>query len=55
MPFSNCSAPEEFQRHGNEIIEVLEGVIATADDLLVTGAGDTHEKALACGQAPAWV
>ena len=45
MPFSVCSAPEEFQRHVNEIIEGLEGV--TADDLLVIGAGNTHEEALA--------
>ena len=47
MPFGICSAPEEFQRHVNEIIEGLEGVTATADDLLVTGAGNTHEQALA--------
>ena len=47
MPFGICSAPEEFQRHVNEIIECLEGVTAIADDLLVTGAGNTHEEALA--------
>ena len=48
MPFGICSAPEEFQRHVNEIIEGLEGVTAIADDLLViTGAGNTHEEALA--------
>ena len=47
MPFGICSAPEEFQRHVNEIIEGLEGLTAIADDLLVTGAGNTHEEALA--------
>ena len=47
MPFGICSAPEEFQRHVNEIIEGLEGVAAIADGLLVTGAGNTHDEALA--------
>ena len=32
MPFGICSAPEEFQRHVNEIIKGLEGVTAIADD-----------------------
>ena len=41
------NAPEEFQRHVNEIIEGLEGVTAIVDDLWVTGAGNTHEEALA--------
>ena len=45
VPFGRCSAPEEFQRHLNEIFEGLEGVTAIADDLLVTG--NTHEEALA--------
>ena len=39
--------PDDFQRHVNEIIEGLEGITAIADDLLVTGAGSTHEEALA--------
>ena len=47
MPFGICKAPEYFHRHVNEIIEGLEGVAAIADGLLVTGAGDTHEEALA--------
>ena len=34
-------------RDVNEIIEGLEGITAIADDLLVTGAGNTHEEALA--------
>ena len=46
MPFGICSAPEEFQRHVNEIIKGLEGVTSIADDQLVTGAGNTHEEAL---------
>ena len=46
MPFDICSAPEEFQRHVIEIIKGLEGVTAMADDLLVTGAGDTYKEAL---------
>ena len=45
VPFGRCSAPEEFQRHLNEIFEGLEVVTAIADDLLVTG--NTHEEALA--------
>ena len=47
MHFGICSAPEEFRRHVNEIIEGLEGVAAIVDDLLVTGAGNTHLEALA--------
>ena len=47
MPFGICKAPEDFQRHVNEIIEGLEGVAAIADGLLVTGAGNTHLEALA--------
>ena len=47
MPFGICSAPEEFQRHVSEITEGLEGVTAIADDLLVTGAGNTHGETLA--------
>ena len=39
--------PDDFQRHLNEIIEGLEGITAIAVDLLVTGAGNTHEEALA--------
>ena len=39
--------PDDFQRHVNEIIEGPEGITAIADDLLVTGAGNTHEEALA--------
>ena len=39
--------PDDFQRHVNEIIEGLEGITAIADDLLLTGAGNTHEEALA--------
>ena len=46
MPFGICSAPEEFQRHVNEIIEDLEGITAIADDILVTGVGERHDEAL---------
>ena len=46
MPFGICSAPEEFQRHVNEILKGLERVTAIADDQLVTGAENTHEEAL---------
>ena len=46
MPFGICSAPEEFERHVNEIIKGLEGVTSIADDQLVTGAGNTHQEAL---------
>ena len=47
MHFGTCSAPEEFRRHVNEIIEGLEGVAAIVDDLLVTGVENTHLEALA--------
>ena len=46
MPFGICGALEEFERHVNETMEGSEGVSTIADNLLVTGAGDTCKEAL---------
>ena len=46
MPFGICSAPEEFQRHVQNVIEGLNGVETIADDLLVYGIGTTCEEAV---------
>ena len=42
LPFGISSAPEEFQRRQQE---VLEGVLKIADDILIFGRGDTREEA----------
>lgn len=47
LPFGVASAPEEFQRRTHEILEGLHGVYAIADDILVTGSGETMELAKA--------
>ena len=44
MPFGICSAPEEFQRHVQNVMEGLNGVETIADDLLVYGIGTTYEE-----------
>ena len=46
LPFGLCSAPEEFQRRVMDVIDGLEGVDAIADDILITGVGDTLEEAI---------
>lgn len=45
MAFGITSAPEEFQRKMDIILEGLDGTKATADDILVFGTGSTQEEA----------
>ncbi len=45
MPFGITSAPEEFQRRQDQVIEGLRGVRGVADDILVYGEGSTFEEA----------
>ena len=45
MPFGISSAPEEYQRRQDQILEGLNGVKSVADDILVYGKGDTIEEA----------
>ena len=45
MPFGLSTAPEEFQRRQNQMLEGLDGVRCVADDILVYGKGRTIEAA----------
>ena len=45
MPFGISSAPEEFQRRLDEVLEGLENIEVIADDIVVYGTGDTLEEA----------
>ena len=45
MPFGICPAPEYFQQKLNQNLEGLMGVYKIADDVLITGQGDTPEEA----------
>ena len=42
MPFSLCSAPEEYQRRMHEVIQGLSGVEVIAHDILVAEYGATR-------------
>ena len=46
MPFGIATAPEEYQRRQHEVLEGLVGVHVVADDILITGQGETEEEAL---------
>ena len=46
MPFGIATAPEEFQRRQHEVLEGLQGIHNIADDILITGQGETHEEAV---------
>ena len=46
MPFGISSAPEEYQRRQQEILEGLKGVEVIADDILVIGSGITDSDAV---------
>ena len=46
MPFGIATAPEEFQRRQHELLEGLQGIYNIADDILITGQGETHEEAV---------
>ena len=45
MPFGLNSAPEEFQRRQNQLVEGLRGVRCVHDDILIFGEGETDEEA----------
>ena len=46
MPFGIATAPEEYQRRQHEALEGLPGIYVIADDILITGQGETREEAL---------
>ena len=46
LPFGLASAPEEFQRRQQQVVEGLQGVIAIHDDILVFGEGESDEEAV---------
>ena len=46
MPFGIASAPEEYQRRQQEVLEGLDGIEVIADDILVMGRGKTQEEAV---------
>jgi len=46
MFFGIARAPEEYQRRQHEALEGLPGIYVTADDILITGQGETREEAL---------
>ena len=46
LPQGISSAPEEYQRRQNEILDGLQGVEVIADDILCYGCGDTESEAL---------
>ena len=45
MPFGISSGPEEYQRRQHEFLHGLPGVINNADDICISGSGDTIEDA----------
>ena len=46
MPFGIATAPQEFQHRQHELLEGLQGIYQIADDILITGQGETHEEAV---------
>lgn len=46
MFFGIATAPEEYQHREHEALEGLPGIYVTADDILITGQGETREEAL---------
>ena len=46
MPFGIATAPEEYQRRQHEALEGLPGIYVIADDILITGQGETREEIL---------
>ena len=46
MPFGIASAPEEYQRRQQEVLEGLNGTEVLADDILMMGRGKTHSEAV---------
>ena len=46
MPFGISSAPEEYQRRQDQVLEGLNGIHSVADDILICGKGDTYDDAV---------
>ena len=46
MPFGLATAPEEYQHRQHEVLEELHGIHVIAEDILITGRGETEEEAL---------
>ena len=46
MPFRIATAPEEYQRRQHEVLEGLLGIYVIADDMLITGQGESKEEEL---------
>mgnify|MGYP001795908843 CR=1 FL=1 len=46
IPFGIATAPEEYQKCQHEVLEGLVGGHVLADDILITGQGETEEEAL---------
>ena len=46
MPFGLATTPEEYQCRQHEVLEGLHGIHVIADDILITGWGETEEEAL---------
>ena len=47
MPFGLSASSEIFQKHLNQALENLPGVLCIADDILIYGTGETNEEATA--------
>jgi hypothetical protein len=45
MPFGISTAPEEFQRRLHETLDGVHGIEVIADDILITGSGNTQQEA----------
>ena len=45
MPFGISSAPEEFQRRLDEVLEGLNNIEVIADDIIIFGTGNTEQEA----------
>jgi hypothetical protein len=45
ISFGIATAPEEYQRRQHEVLEGLPGIHVIADDILITGQGETQEEA----------
>ena len=46
LPFGLASAPEEFQRRQQQVVEGQQGVITIHDDILVFGEGESDKEAV---------
>lgn len=47
LPFGLCASSEIFQKHLNQALENLPGVLCIADDILIYGTGEADEEATA--------